>query len=634
MLVSKLLKRTEGFRDSWNYDLAIKRLGLIQCRSEPPLQTAPIFCCKFCPTPGLTDILAYADEEGKVFILNTKSEENFNSRRNRNCDEVIASFVAHYNAIFDLAWSATSYRLLSASGDHAIHLWDVRTQECIAVFNNCKKSIKTVSFEPESDNVFAVGGRDGNIYVCDIRENPAHADGLSIECSGEIPQAHGSIGPMKRKRQNNVLPPRAESITNVCYQDEHHLISCADGDGLIKIWDLRNIRRRGPGLKPPQPYETLKHPGNNSLKGFTSLAVSPTGICLYASCYDSHIYCYNISTYDQEPMYSYTGHEGSSYYVKITLSPDGHYLLSGSKDSSAYIWRVDTSPWPIVTLPDHVGEVTAVAWSQDINSYFKIVACSDEPSPAIWRVETNITDKSSDLTVIRSAQTYEVPESAKIQPLPNLPLQYEKILKVLPVSEDPESKISFTECLPNLLYDKSHFFCREVKPRTAAPKQNWLTEITLNKLNRPYLTSQNDKKPKKLKISNGKNGPKTPKSIVKKSASKLSGKERKTSECHLSDSENSSKNTMESPKIIANASSSSSLTPAVNTLNLNLVTPERPSTARKEQHFNSQPSLSKVSSNQKTTPKSIQSLKGRRRKNSNDSRQINLLKYFQACSSP
>lgn len=38
-------------------------------------------------------------------------------------------------------------------------------------------------------------------------------------------------GPMKRKRQNNVLPPRAESITNVCYQDEHHLISCADGDG-------------------------------------------------------------------------------------------------------------------------------------------------------------------------------------------------------------------------------------------------------------------------------------------------------------------------------------------------------------------------------------------------------------------
>lgn len=42
--------------------------------------------------------------------------------------------------------------------------------------------------------MFAVGGRDGNIYVCDIRENPAHTDGLLIECSGEIPQAHGSIG--------------------------------------------------------------------------------------------------------------------------------------------------------------------------------------------------------------------------------------------------------------------------------------------------------------------------------------------------------------------------------------------------------------------------------------------------------
>ena len=36
----------------------------------------------------------------------------------------------------------------------------------------------------------------------------------------------------------------------------------------------------------------------------------------------------------------YRGHQNSTFYVKATLSPDDQFLLSGSRDNNAYIWKV------------------------------------------------------------------------------------------------------------------------------------------------------------------------------------------------------------------------------------------------------------------------------------------------------
>ena len=74
--------------------------------------------------------------------------------------------------------------------------------------------------------------------------------------------------------------------------------------------------------------------------GFSSLVLNSSHSCVYASCTDNVIYTFNCVGVNQYPVACYMGHSAASFYVKIALSSDDTFLLSGSSDSNAYIWKV------------------------------------------------------------------------------------------------------------------------------------------------------------------------------------------------------------------------------------------------------------------------------------------------------
>lgn len=39
-------------------------------------------------------------------------------------------------------------------------------------------------------------------------------------------------------------------------------------------------------------------------------------------------------------MAAFNGHQNSTFYVKSSISPDDQFLVSGSSDEAAYIWKV------------------------------------------------------------------------------------------------------------------------------------------------------------------------------------------------------------------------------------------------------------------------------------------------------
>jgi len=59
----------------------------------------------------------------------------------------------------------------------------------------------------------------------------------------------------------------------------------------------------------------------------------------------------------------YGGHEQHTFYSKSCLSGNGKYLISGSSDDHAYIWKIGQGPQPFLKLEGHGAEVTCVAWS-------------------------------------------------------------------------------------------------------------------------------------------------------------------------------------------------------------------------------------------------------------------------------
>lgn len=294
-------------------------------------------------------------------------------------------------------------KIISASGDHTARLWQITESKFVMLneYIGHTRSVKTAAFRRNDSAVFATGGRDGAIRIWDTRaklniDSVAKADNC-INSGHSMDSNTGPTTPNSSSRRRNnsrsLTPSRqtakmfsqsltSSSITGLSFQDDHTLVSCGAGDGVIKLWDLR--RNYSCFKKEPLPKHTLTYAGSSALKGFTNLLIDNSGMRLYVNCMDNNIYCYNISSYSNEPIKCYKGFTNKTFYIKSCLSPDGQYLVSGSSDEKAYIWNVNYSE-PILSLNGHTVEVTCVAWSNQSND-IRVVTCSDDARHKIWKI--------------------------------------------------------------------------------------------------------------------------------------------------------------------------------------------------------------------------------------------------------
>ncbi|XP_078589625.1 denticleless protein homolog isoform X1 [Branchiostoma floridae x Branchiostoma japonicum] len=349
----------------------------------------PPFAAGFCKVPGQEHVLCVCDEDGFIRLYCTKHSGDHGR---------LAQWTGHGNAIFDLEWSPHQGIMVTASGDQTARIWDMGSNNLMGVFKGHTCSVKSASFRTNDKWVFCTGARDGNILVWDGRCN--HNDGYyrpvnSIRNAHTLPMQSTPRPKKKRKvdaATSNPQQDSQQSVTCVVYQDENTVVSAGSVDGTIKLWDMR--KNYTAYQCTPIPKQTFQYPGARvRRRGFSSLVVDSAGTRLFASCTDNTIYMYNCHSMETQPVSSFTGHSCSSFYVRCALSPCEEYLISGSSDNSAYIWKVndpEACPWK---LTGHSGEVTAVSWCQE--DFTKVITCSDDNTMRVWRHEPK-TDKEWD----------------------------------------------------------------------------------------------------------------------------------------------------------------------------------------------------------------------------------------------
>ncbi|KFP30292.1 Denticleless protein, partial [Colius striatus] len=350
----------------------------------------PPFGCTFSAAPNLEHVLAVANEEGFVRLYDTEAQ---------NTSKLIfKEWQAHSNAVFDLAWVPGEHRIVTASGDQTAKVWDVRAGELLGICKGHQCSLKSVAFSRFEKAVFCTGGRDGNIMVWDTRCNKK--DGFYRQVN-QISGAHNVVDKQtpskpKKKRQNlRGLAPLVDfqqSVTVVLLQDKHTLISAGAVDGVIKVWDLR--KNYAAYRQDPVPYKSFSYPGTSTRKlGYSSLVLDSTGANLFANCTDDCIYMFNMTSLRTTPVAIFSGHQNSTFYIKSSTSPDDQFLVSGSSDCNAYIWKVSEPSLPPRILHGHSQEVTSIAWCP--SDFTKIATCSDDNTVRIWRLRRRPEEEKS-----------------------------------------------------------------------------------------------------------------------------------------------------------------------------------------------------------------------------------------------
>ncbi|NWI32602.1 DTL protein, partial [Sula dactylatra] len=341
----------------------------------------PPFGCTFSAAQNLEHVLAVANEEGFVRLYDTEAQTTSKL--------IFKEWQAHSNAVFDLAWVPGEHRIVTASGDQTAKMWDVRAGELLGICKGHQCSLKSVAFSRFEKAVFCTGGRDGNIMVWDTRCNKK--DGFYRQVN-QITGAHNVVdkqtpSKLKKKRQNlKGLAPLVDfqqSVTVVLLQDEHTLISAGAVDGAIKVWDLR--KNYAVYRQDPVPFKSFCYPGTSTRKlGYSSLVLDSTGANLFANCTDDSIYMFNMTSLRTTPVAVFSGHQNSTFYIKSSTSPDDQFLVSGSSDCNAYIWKVSEPSLPPRILLGHSQEVTSIAWCP--SDFTKIATCSDDNTVKIWRL--------------------------------------------------------------------------------------------------------------------------------------------------------------------------------------------------------------------------------------------------------
>ncbi|CAO3653141.1 unnamed protein product [Mucor hiemalis] len=260
--------------------------------------------------------LASAGQSCIIFLWKVLSEEQQQQSIKVLEETPFMEYRGHKADILDLAWSKNNF-LLSSSMDNTVRLWHTSQKSCLCVFQHLN-FVTSVKFHPKDDRFFLSGSMDGRIRVWSI--------------------------PEKRVAFWNEIP-NSKYATAVAFTLDGKTVIAGSHDGHCYFFDTQ-------GLKYNTQISVLNDTSSNRNSSSSKKGPKITGIevmpglppgdeKILITSNDSKVRLYNMK--DKSLMFKYKGVENTCLQIKATFSDDGRYVICGSEDCHAYIWRTEQS---------------------------------------------------------------------------------------------------------------------------------------------------------------------------------------------------------------------------------------------------------------------------------------------------
>lgn len=275
--------------------------------------------------------LAVAGQTGEVWIWDMQGQP-------------MAVLRGHTDLVRALAWLPGSDRLLSASDDRSIRLWDAVANIPLGILLGHKDSVRDISLSPDG-TLLASASDDGSIALWDIRlgheirrltGNFLEPSALSFSADGKIlvsvaaDEPFASVwdaetGSMKATHQIAQRFVESGPIVDIDFSPSSGEVVTAHLSGELTLWD------RASGIPKWQ----------NVLSGGMALysaAFSPDGQTIVAASQDN-------SAYLIEPQTGRVAQRFDAHLNEVNdavFSPDGQWLATASDDGEVIVWNLDS----------------------------------------------------------------------------------------------------------------------------------------------------------------------------------------------------------------------------------------------------------------------------------------------------